>query len=176
MLIEMNKAKILLITILVLAVLYFGAIHTGLLGGNLGRISEIDTKFGVSESRLVPSEETALSEYKAELSAIETNSDSEKNIIGAKLALSEMQESVLKYSRESSRILAGNYECGPNSPIQQAKESASHAIGRAEKAISLIEQIPPSQRELFFGNNSEETIGAVISTMREQADVLGTVC
>ncbi|MEW6295472.1 MAG: hypothetical protein AB1467_04220 [Candidatus Diapherotrites archaeon] len=151
------------------------------------KLNELDAKYNVGEGFLAPSTGEALSSYKTELSNLRKNFEPNQSndskalvkVIDIKIALSEMQGSLLKAQEQT--VKAGIPDCSANGNVNKITKEFEGAISAAEKAYSLNKELKEGYTSYAkkienFTENIEITTTATADTARELNAKLKAYC
>jgi len=186
-----KKLLIIIILIIAFALVYLNKekilSFTASFDDGIKKLNELDAKYNVREGFLAPGTGEEIISYKSELSNLRKNFEpSQSNdskalvkVIDIKIALSEMQELLLKAQEQT--VKAGIPDCSANGNINRITREFEGAITAAEKASSLNKELKEGYTSYAkkiekFTENVEITTTVTADTARELNTKLKAYC
>ncbi len=147
------------------------------------QIGEIDSKYGIGETALIPANADETQNYISELGALKTEFESgaasrEKSalalLVESKINAADAQKGMIEGAEAYRRMSKVRYECGEGETAMVAREELGGAMDSAHKALSLhgifIENYADFAETAEMG---EEDISAlVLKALSESAEEL----
>jgi len=168
--------KLLVVTIITIVALYFGAQYLGLVGGSIQQLKVLDSRYALSAEKLSPATIAEINEYSIELNKLQGANESETSLIETKKKLNLMQKELLSYSSHMQGIDFKNPDCRLNGSIKSAENNAKTALIHSKKAITTAKKITGLSFKYLQDKTFEETMETVIEMLENSINTLKTIC
>jgi len=146
----MGKKLIALLAIAVIIAIAYFAFGKSLFGtsfeSGLAQIGEVDSKYGIGETNLIPENANETANYISELDSLKAQFENapesrEKSalllLVGSKIDAANAQKSMIGGAEAYRRISKVKYECGEGETASVAGINFGKAVEYAERALSL---------------------------------------
>ena len=173
----MKKIMVLVIVVLV-AYFFVQEFGAGFFGSGIERMKTIDSKYGVSSEVIVPGDPAELEAYERELRGLHGGlTAQEKKIVELKIALVEMQKSMLTFSEAGLLTDYSNPDCSINGTINTAKKRGQSVVEAAAKVLSIRESAQSIQGfEYIKEQEFELLIKAVNDSVQANINGMNLLC
>ena len=168
--------NLLVVTIITIVALYFGAQYLGLVGGNIQQLKVLDSRYALSGEKLSPATISEINEYGAELNKLQGVNEAEQSLIETKKELNLMQKELLSYSSHMQGIDLTNPDCRANGSIKSAEKNAETALIHGQKAVSTAKKITGLSFKYLQNELFQETMETVIEMLENSINTLKTIC
>jgi len=168
--------KLLIVTIIIIVLFYFGAQYLGLVGGSMQQLKVLDSRYILSAEKLSPATIAKINEYSIELNKLQGANESETSLIETKKELNLMQKELLSYSSHMQGIDLTNPDCRLTGSIKSAEKNAETALIHGKKALTTAKKITGLSFKYLQDKTFEETIKTVIEMLENSINTLKTIC
>lgn len=173
----MGLLKKLIVLWVILAIAYFAGQRLGLLQGDLDRVRELDSRFGLGIEKLAPATEEELATYEAELGKIMPTEAREKKLAELKSHLAQMQKALLSLAHNRNKIDFSDPNCGPAGAVKLAQASAKKALESAQKASELRAEVRGLQGFGYIDSTDfDKTLKNISESTGSTAKALQSLC